>query len=449
MTTTAPALSLLAAFLVGNVSLFAKAPWPTPLTPEQVQALQAQQALRNKWMAASSPEQMFDRFVDPAFWDAPADWSRWLVYSRTGDSTVYHTWKGAPVFGVDAGEVRAHVQAEASGTGMLQLVEVIYFEAGHAAARALDNGQAGAAGKAEAERIFREANAALLKALDSRFGPGRMVSVGQTQALRTMVREYSREGLVLRLTSDPGQLIQLTIQRNTTATHKLTGMATPSPTPTPWNAHPGWGSATPGAGTTRGAEAHANVKDLPNGDRIIENIPMSVQGGRQYCAVGTVAMIANYYHINVNIDELAAKAGYTMGDVSAAHLGPVFQAVATEGRLRFTQEGHMGHASIMAQIDRGIPVIVWRYVSDGQFLRIWSETKRCNEDPEAQLSPVSMTRKDWPTASGFRHASLITGYNKARGEFLLTESYGEACRNERIRVEELTATAYNVLTFVP
>lgn len=288
--TTVCTLLLLATGLFSNALLLAQAPRPAPLTPQEVEALRAAQAVRDKWMAAPTPEEMADKLADPAFWDAPADWSRWLVYSRTNDSTVYHTWKGAPVFGVDASEVRAQVKTEASGTGALQLVEVTYFEVGHLAGPAREKMPAWGADKAEVDKRFRETSAALLKMLASRFGPGRMVSIGQTQTLRTMAREYSQGDLVLRLTSDPGQLIQLTIQRSSTATHKRTGRATPVPTPTPWNAHPGWGSPPPEAKPTRDAEARANVKDLPNGDRVIENIPMSVQGGRQYCAVGTVAI---------------------------------------------------------------------------------------------------------------------------------------------------------------
>ena len=38
------------------------------------------------------------------------------------------------------------------------------------------------------------------------------------------------------------------------------------------------------------------------------------------------------------------------------------------------------------------------------------------------------------------HASVITGYNTRRKEFLVTECWGENYRNQRISYEELLAT---------
>lgn len=54
----------------------------------------------------------------------------------------------------------------------------------------------------------------------------------------------------------------------------------------------------------------------------------------------------------------------------------------------------------------------------------------------------------WPTLDSGGHASLITGYNKERGE-LFTESWGENNRNRRMKAEEREATAYVVFEFQP
>jgi len=245
--------------------------------------------------------------------------------------------------------------------------------------------------------------------------------------LRGLIREYDADPFLLRLTIEHGHLVQLNILRKSAASRNLTSQT---------------------KSTTRTEEALANVRNLPNGDCMIENIPMTNQGDRGYCAIGTLAMVANYYHVQVNIDMLAVKAGYTSADSMGANLDSVFQGVAQEGRLRFISAPNLVRVLAVMNINRGIPMIVWRNFSREREATLIQYAISFSKDPTFQLPSIVQDRKHW-ASHDLGHASLIMGYNKERGEYIMTESWGEKYRNRRIRFEELESGAFRLLTFAP
>ena len=53
----------------------------------------------------------------------------------------------------------------------------------------------------------------------------------------------------------------------------------------------------------------------------------------------------------------------------------------------------------------------------------------------------------WPGKEAFTHATVINGYNEARGEVIFSESWSEHVRNRRMRWEEMEGTAYYTFFF--
>ncbi len=202
----------------------------------------------------------------------------------------------------------------------------------------------------------------------------------------------------------------------------------------------------------RRQQMRENVQTLENKDVIIENIPMFDQGTRGYCAIGTLAMITQYYGLNVNIEQLAAKGGYKEGDVSNASVIPIYQAAAKEAKLRMTQGSKFDFRDAMREIERGRPVLVWRYFSYPRNAVHTRFKAAYDADPTATLPDPRKDKTEksqWPKPADGGHASLITGFNKERDEVLFTESWGEEKRHRRMRAEEMEATCYAVFGFEP
>ena len=93
-------------------------------------------------------------------------------------------------------------------------------------------------------------------------------------------------------------------------------------------------------------------------------------------------------------------------------------------------------------------MLVWRRFDSGRDRLHSAFARRYEGDPKATLPAVTEAEKStWPITEGYKHASLITGFNEERGEIIFTESWGEHARNRRMRIEEMAATSY--LSFYP
>ena len=178
---------------------------------------------------------------------------------------------------------------------------------------------------------------------------------------------------------------------------------------------------------------------------------MFQQGARGYCAVGVLAMVMKYYGLDVNVDMLAAKAGYREGDTKDIKVN-VYEEAAKEAKVRYRTTGKFSIAEVKRSLEKGQPVIVWRAFSRQRdaFHSTFAATFRTN--PTAKLPDPHKDQQDkklWPVVKFGGHASLITGINEERKEVLFTESWGENNRNRRMRTEEMEATAYAMFFFDP
>ena len=199
----------------------------------------------------------------------------------------------------------------------------------------------------------------------------------------------------------------------------------------------------------RGIAVKDNVRKMPNGDVFIENVPMIEQGSRGYCAMGTLAMVTRYYGLNLDIDALAAAGGYSEGAPKGG-IHEIYQAAAKVGKLKYSREDEWSWRQVKRLIDKGQPVLVWRWFSRPRDRFHTEFTKKLKTDPDAQLpDPKGDDKSSWPTRADGGHASLITGYNEERGEVFFTESWLNNYRNRRMRLEEMAGTVYVHYTFRP
>jgi hypothetical protein len=164
-------------------------------------------------------------------------------------------------------------------------------------------------------------------------------------------------------------------------------------------------------------------------------------------------MVMQYHGLAVDVDLLAAKAGYREGDVAQADWVGLFRAAAQEAKLKLTAKQRFSFRQVRKAIDRGEPVLVGRAFSrerdafHRQFaLRYAQDPTLALPDPRSKEGRAD--RKQWPDdRDGPGHMSVITGYNEKRDEILFTESWGERYRQRRMRIEEMEKTADSLFFF--
>ncbi len=251
--------------------------------------------------------------------------------------------------------------------------------------------------------------------------------VGRTPFLCAHYKDYRHgDGLILRFSSIEGHSVSLTILRAEDARghyldEKVAGMDT----------------------RDRRKELLSRVSKRPNGDVVIEGIPMFRQGMRPYCAVSTLGMATHYLGLRMGTNALAAGARFrNTGSAQGAKLLDLYRAAAEESGARLQRGSRFDFRKAQNYIEKGFPIVVWRrYSPERNLLHIAAAKGATLPEPDRA------DRAAWPGKKSPAHASVVTGFNTKTGEVIFSESWGEQARDKRIRGEELEATSYAVFHF--
>ena len=179
------------------------------------------------------------------------------------------------------------------------------------------------------------------------------------------------------------------------------------------------------------------------GDVLIEDIPLLPQGDRAYCGVSALAMGMQRLGLYLDTEDYAAAAGIRYGSTQGSHIREVYDAAGAELGLRMSRGTRFDFDKVQDCIAAGLPVIVWRrWTQDRDYLHTMF-ARKLSQDPTATLpEPDANDRESWPADRAYNHASVITGFNRDRGEVIFSESWTEQFRNRRMRFEEMEGTAY-------
>jgi len=328
-------------------------------------------------------------FFDASFWTNPPLQS-WTTMRSTENEQVYSARTNIPFFGTDTQEIRIKTET-INGDEYVKNIEVVVIEIGNYMAATNSGGQSTISKiqqdanqlKARWPSVFNEKRSLLVSNMERFFGGSRSDAVGSLASVQKRIQVFERGDFTVQLMINNYALIEATIVKK--------GLSVA-------------GISEPKSGYNRKL---SSVKVDQNGDKFIE-VPMLDQGPRGYCGYGTLAMLARYYGMDINIDELAAKPDLW---------NEQSKSVALTCHLQKTETPSSVPLSVVTQcIDHGQPIIVSRWTL--------------------------------PNKQG-GHSSLITGYNKTTGEVLLTESWGENARNHRMKLEELQKNMWAYFTFTP
>jgi hypothetical protein len=191
----------------------------------------------------------------------------------------------------------------------------------------------------------------------------------------------------------------------------------------------------------------------PNGDVILDQIPMVNQGPKGYCVPATFERYLRYAGIPADMYELAAAGGTDFGGGTSfrAMTAALDRFVRRQGRrlepvtLKLTAQG------LARYIDEGRPLI-WGMYSTEAYNTLADANTAARRDATGAApwkpSPAELAaiRPDPDTA----HACLIVGYNRATNELAVSDSWGPRFQERWIpaaAAQKITQDEYWVLAW--
>ncbi len=380
-----------------------------------------------------------DAFTEPAV----------AVPERWGESGLRTAWRPVPEKGTRGysylpglgsfrGASLRAVTGQFSEKAESECTTLLFFDAGYSygfnPTKETADGDKATDAAVEAEYQVASENARnILRAMNREAGGGAPIrkEIGAGKRLRFPAVVAEVPGGAARLIDVPGRLVEISFFPDMASASRL---------------RPDHGAD--GEPLDRSYYA-SRVKQDGRGDVTVVGIPMLHQGNRAYCGVSALAMAAQYFHLNLGTEAYAAAAGFRKGnDVALVNLFDTYEETVEAAGFQFRHRVHFDFKRVRECIVNGLPVLVWRRYDAGRDGLHSAFAKRYARDPDATLPAVDEAeRSTWPIETGYKHASLITGYNEIRGEVIFTESWGEHARNRRMRIEEMAATSY--LSFYP
>jgi hypothetical protein len=364
-----------------------------------------------------------DFLTKSATWTSPQLLDAWSP-AASGQTRVCRRYRGSPmIFGVQPQAIQGWFE-----DGRLTSITVIFLDSGAWFGYVPD---AEAHGVAQSKgpafiALYRQVSAAVLSGLEQLAGnKGREATLGMG-LLKGPVRVFRHGDLASRLTLDQDQLVKLSVFPSEEAASQLLSPERRA-------------MKRDQVSKAFAAESHA----LPDGDRIIETVPVIPQGDRAYCGVSTLAMVMRYLGVGLDTEDYAAAAGIHFGSTVRSKIKETYDAAGETAETHLPKTTKFEFAKAKASIDAGLPVIVFRRWSQERDYLHTAFARNFAENPALELPrPDLNDQRLWPTKEGYAHASVVNGYNEKRGEVIFTESWGERTRNRRMRIEELEGTSY-------
>ena len=284
------------------------------------------------------------------------------------------------------------------------------------------------------KRQYKEIYDGLSKQLPKQVGArGKKEQVGKTQVLRSNYTDFDNGEVIVRLGASEDDYIYVEVMRSEDAKH-------------------GYMDSEIGAmkRKDRMKALKETVAHSDNGDVIIGDIPVFMQGSRPYCAINTLGMVTHHFGLRIPVNGLAASAGLkNTGSAKGSKIMDLYYAAAQEADIKFMRSTKFEFDRAQAAIDAGYPILIWRRYSKDRDDLHTKFAKKFASDPSLELPAANSPSEtgSWPDKNAPGHASIVTGYNAERGEVIFLESWGEHTRNRRMRAEELEATGYMVFYF--
>ena len=188
-----------------------------------------------------------------------------------------------------------------------------------------------------------------------------------------------------------------------------------------------------------------NVVHRPNGDVMIENIPMVDQGPKGFCVPATYTRVLLYAGVPADLYLLAllGRTDVGGGTSTMAMENSARALAASYGRSITSVSPSLDLPKLETFFEKGIP-LTWAMVVDEKLDRDLTSRirQRTDADPDAWLKTLAEKRK---TARSIKknlnngHVCLLIGLNRKTGELATSDSWGPEFSERWITIEEARA----------
>lgn len=376
-----------------------------------------------------------ENFLDLKQWEQGNLDGPWIESTTSAGREISQMTANPILFGSVPGSVRQFRES-----GKLQEIIITYLDAGRFFGFDLDGEKtmaekmAGDQRRAEFHDHYKRLSADLRYRFEKGCGSGIQTLAGRTPELKTTFSDYRTDGFLLRLELRENFSIAL---------HILQDKAAPSSLLDP--------SVEKMSLKDRRLALQKNVITTPRGDKVITGLPSLQQGNTPFCGIHSLGMIAQYHGLRMEADALAAGAEYkNTGNAKGTDIPGLYRAVATELGMKFQLGKSIDRAQLEKLILDGMPILVWRRVSQERDAAHTANSRNIAQDPTAALPPIRDEARAYPDKNNRQlpsHASVICGYNREKGEVIFSEPWGKNARERRMRLEEMEATVYQTFLF--
>lgn len=198
------------------------------------------------------------------------------------------------------------------------------------------------------------------------------------------------------------------------------------------------------------------IKQRPNGDVVLTDIPMVWQGDKGYCVPATWERYLRYLGIPADMYVLAMASGAKPGggtyfDLAAGVVLPLAQKY---NRSLESFKRPLATAEIAKYIDKGLPLIWSHYHIEDAFNEALTERMAQRDSapsPAAWKESVQGFERDAAKIkinTQYAHCCMIIGYNKLTDEIAISDSWGPAFAERWITQKEAKAIStdhFNVI----
>jgi hypothetical protein len=175
----------------------------------------------------------------------------------------------------------------------------------------------------------------------------------------------------------------------------------------------------------------ALVLRRPNGDVLVEDIPMVDQGPKGFCVPATMERMLRHLGIPSDMYLLAMAANTQPGGGTSVRdvLYAVGQTARQHGRRLVTVNGRPDPSTVATWIEAGIPILwsmntseevnemINEHTRERQKVEDWSAWKAGLKDRRREVKKTTRSAEEG-------HVCLITGFNRDTGEIAISDSWG-------------------------
>ena len=277
----------------------------------------------------------------------------------------------------------------------------------------------------DVKRVIQADYDILKKNISEELGKPSTQGFGETGKAREFPLRWDYQGTAFLLTERPGEYCALRILPSS--------------------------SADQGGKTSRVSDSAMrermknNVVHRPNGDLIIENIPMVDQGPKGFCVPATYTRVLLYAGVPADLYLLALLGRTDVGGgTSTTAMENSARTLATSyGRTITSVSPTLDFPKLETFFEKGIP-LTWAMFVDEKLDRDLSSRlrQRTESDPDAWLKTLTEKRK---AARSIKknlnngHVCLLIGLNRKTEELATSDSWGPEFAERWITIEEARA----------